>query len=131
MTMDLEIKCDSCAALYPFADPVVSGGVPQIGAKVITETGCPHCLCPDGIITAQTRRIILAGGPRDGLVIKTSTRDSVEVAYIEDSRAVRCDPDAPKPWTELQTVRYRPTFEWDEGREIYRPDWATAKTYQL
>lgn len=75
------------------------------------------------------REIILNGGPRDGMIIQTDTQDSVEVAYIEESRAVRCDPDAPKPWTEIKTVRYRSTYEYDEGREIYRPDWATARTY--
>lgn len=78
---------------------------------------------------ASEREIILDGGPRDGLIIKTSTKDSIEVAYIEDLRAVRCDPDTPKPWTEIKTVRYRSTYEHDEGREVYRPDWATAQTY--
>ena len=127
----IEIRCDACSVVFPFPDPVVVGGIPSVGAKVITETGCPKCLCSDGVVIGQSREIVLDGGPRDGLVINTSAKDSIEVAYIQDSKAVRCSPDAPKPWTEINTVRYRSTFEWDEGREIYRPDWATAKTYAI
>jgi hypothetical protein len=78
---------------------------------------------------SEVREVILEGGPRNGLVVSTSTRDSIEVAYIEDSKAVRTDPNAPKPWTEIKTVRYRSSYEWDEGREVYRPDWATVNTY--
>lgn len=75
------------------------------------------------------REIILEGGPRDGMVIKTSQKHSIEVAFIEDSKAIRCDPDEPKPWTEIRTVRYRSSYEYDEGREVYKPDWATVQRY--
>lgn len=75
------------------------------------------------------REIILEGGPRDGMVIKTSQKHSIQVAFIEDSKAVRCDPDEPMPWTEIKTVRYRSSYEYDEGQEVYKPDWATVQTY--